>query len=107
MVADLFTAAGWQALCPAQTLTAPEAVDLIMSHPVQVLALSVTLTVHLNAAEQFIAAIRASSAGRVYILAGGTPFNLVPHLWRRIGADGSASTAQTAVRLAQQLFPQQ
>lgn len=104
LVADSFTAAGWHVLLPEDAPDAPAVIDLLLSRGINLLAISLTLPVHIRSAEKLIAEIRASDAGRVHILVGGAPFNLAPFLWRRIGADGCAADAESALRLAQDLL---
>jgi methanogenic corrinoid protein MtbC1 len=38
------------------------------------------------------------------ILVGGRPFNQDPELWKQVGADGSARSAQEAVKLANRML---
>ena len=40
---------------------------------------------------------------QVKIIIGGYPFNIVPDLWKKIGADAYARSADEAVSLANQL----
>ncbi len=104
MVADTFTAAGWRVLLPEDAPDAARVIDLLLTEDISLLAISLTLAVHIRSAEKLIAEVRASDAGRVHILVGGAPFNLAPFLWRRIGADGCAADAEGALRLAQDLL---
>jgi methanogenic corrinoid protein MtbC1 len=69
-----------------------------------VVALSATMTFHVRALADLIAAIRASRVGdRVKVMVGGYPFNAAPELWRRVGADGWARDAVEAVAVAGRL----
>jgi MerR family transcriptional regulator, light-induced transcriptional regulator len=49
--------------------------------------------------------VRASAQGPdVLILVGGYPFNIDRDLWRKIGADGNAEDAASALQLAGELL---
>ncbi|MFM2165541.1 MAG: hypothetical protein RL325_1978, partial [Planctomycetota bacterium] len=51
-----------------------------------------------------ISALRtACSEGRIPVMVGGGPFALIPDLWKVVGADGCASSASDAVRVAREL----
>lgn len=104
MVSDFFEMSGWDthflgANVPTQALLA-----MLRSMRCEVLCLSVTLTSHLGAAREIIAAVRKQrELSGVRVLVGGSPFNVQSDLWRRIGADASAPDAASAVRFAAQL----
>ena len=68
-----------------------------------VLAVSATMTFHVRAVADLIAAVRSEHGDAVKVLVGGYPFNVDPDLWRRIGADGSAPDALESVALAGRL----
>ena len=104
IVADLFELAGWDydflgASTPADSLLAAlpaMAPDLI--------ALSATMTYHLEAVEGFIQALRAKpETAHIPVLVGGLPFLIAETLWRRVGADGMAVDGEAAVRRGAEL----
>ena len=69
------------------------------------LALSATMTFHVSAVERVIADIRDAEGVRpAKIMVGGYPFNIVPELWRRIGADAWAPDAAQAITVADRLL---
>ena len=104
MVADHFEMAGWEAINLGAS-TPPEAVvRALQDFEIDLLAISAKQTVHLRAASEMIAAVRASPVKcKVPILIGGAPFALVPDLWKVIGADGSAASAADAVEVGARL----
>ena len=67
-------------------------------------ALSTMIALHLRSTATVIAAIRAlPKHGKVRVLVGGGPFLQVPDLWKKVGADGTASDAASAVIRADEL----
>lgn len=95
---DFLTRDGWEVVF----LDGDTQVDLMQSFRAaqpDLLAISVTLAVHLDAAAELIDAVRRSQQQSIKILAGGAAFSLVPYLWRRIGADGCAADADAGARI--------
>jgi methanogenic corrinoid protein MtbC1 len=69
-----------------------------------VLAVSATITAHVGAVAELIRQVREGLGDRpVHVIVGGYPFNIDPGLWRSVGADGSAASAEDAVALAARL----
>ena len=82
-------------------------VETVLQLKADVLAISATITHHVDAVEKLIAAIRRTLECRhVKIMVGGYPFKIAPNLWRTIGADGSADNAEGAVIEANRLTSQ-
>jgi methanogenic corrinoid protein MtbC1 len=100
MVADLFELHGWDTFYLGANTPVASVVETVEEHGADLLAVSVTMTLHLQQVERLIEAVRASTVGGVKILVGGYPFNLVPDLWQRFGADGYAPDAKRAISLA-------
>jgi methanogenic corrinoid protein MtbC1 len=104
MVADFFEMDGWDAMYlggnnPPEAIL--QALDEARPH---LLALSVTVASHVQNAERVIRTIREQDAYlKTKILVGGHPFNIAPDLWKKIGADGHARSADEAIKLANQL----
>jgi methanogenic corrinoid protein MtbC1 len=67
------------------------------------LALSVSLGLHLRAAAEMVAAAQRLEP-RVPVLVGGAPFRHDPELVRVLGADAHAADARTAEREARALL---
>lgn len=104
MVSDFFEIEGWDTFYLGANTPAPSLVQALRDREADVLALSATMSFHLRAVSDLIAAVRASDVGeRVKILVGGYPFNVVPDLWRIVGADAVARDAQHALAVADRL----
>jgi len=104
MVADLFEMEGWTTHYLGANTPVASVVQMVTERRADVLAVSATIAYHLPAIEALIAAVRNAPACRdVKILVGGYPFNVDPDLWKKVGADGSARTAQDAIALANEL----
>ena len=104
MVADFFEMEGWDTFYVGADAPAPSVVQAVAERGADVLAVSATITSHVPALRELVAAVRASpECANVKILAGGHPFNVAPGLWREVGADASASDAQGAVEAAGRL----
>ena len=103
MVADFFEMDGWNSYYLGSNMPFPDIVDAVATHKADVLAVGVTITRHVPEVEQLIRAARSSPAcATVKILAGGYPFNIDPGLAAKIGADGSAPDAGSAIALARE-----
>lgn len=106
MVADFFEMAGWDTYYLGANTPARSIVRAVEERGASVLAISATITAHVGAVADLIAAVRADLADRpqgnqpLRILVGGYPFNLVPDLWRTVGADAFAASAADAVAIA-------
>lgn len=104
MVADFFEMEGWDTIYLGANTPAGEVVGEVVSVEAQLVAVSVTLSEHVEAAAALIREIRSDArCAAVKVIVGGLPFNETPELWRRIGADGSARDAEQAIDLAERL----
>jgi len=104
MVSDLFELNGWDTHYLGANTPVPSILGAVREQHADVLAISATIIPHLRAVEELITQVRAApDCGAVKILVGGYPFNVVPEMWRRLGADGCAHDAATAVALANRL----
>lgn len=105
MVADFFEMEGWDTFYLGANTPTDSILGTLVERRADVLGISATITYHVSEVERLIQAVRTDPACRdVLVLVGGYPFNLAPDLWRRIGADGWAPDAQTAVDCARQLL---
>jgi methanogenic corrinoid protein MtbC1 len=101
MVADLFEMDGWETLYLGASTPIPAVVDQLLATPPHLLAISATIAPNVAAVAALVAAVRAEPAlAAVSVMVGGTPFNQAPGLWRRLGADGTAPDARSALALA-------
>jgi len=105
MVADFFEMGGWDTYFLGANMPTEGIIKTVAERQADVLALSATMTFHIGKVTDIIASLRASGASpRTRILVGGSPFNLSPELWMRVGADGYASDANTAVLEAERML---
>lgn len=104
MVADFLEMSGWDSYFLGAN-TPPESIlETVRRRRAHVVALSATMTFHVSKVTEMIAALRAQEAP-VHVLVGGYPFNISPDLWRKVGADGYAADAETAVAAANEALP--
>ena len=104
MVADFFEMEGWDTYYVGANTPTQSLLQAAAERRPHVLAVSATMTFHLRAVEELIAAARAAEALReVKIMVGGYPFDLEPELWRRVGADLYAADARQAVEAAERV----
>jgi len=101
-VAHAFAAAGWETVYLGANMPAAELGAATAEFGADVLCLSASLAVHVRAAAETVAAVRAASPGAA-IVVGGNPFLIVPDLWRIVGADAAAQDALAAVAKAEAL----
>ena len=105
MVADLLESEGWQVDCLGANMPTGDlvehAVDEMGRPQFHLFALSASTGLMVRATAGAIDALRAAAPEhRLPIMVGGGPFRLVPDLWRIVGADGCATSASEAVRVA-------
>ena len=101
MVADFFEMEGWDACYLGASTPADALVSAVVEWKPHLVAVSATLSTHIEEVAHVIARLRAEpGAAEVPILVGGNPFNTTPELWRRVGADGHAHTAREAIDVA-------
>jgi len=104
MVADFFEMDGWSTYYLGSSTPNAAVVAAITERRADVLAVSATISYHVEAVRELIRTVRQHpECEHVRILAGGYPFNQDPELWEKVGADGSASDAQQAIALADQM----
>ncbi|MDQ5852296.1 MAG: cobalamin-dependent protein [Chloroflexota bacterium] len=103
MVADLFELEGWKTIYLGANTPTSSIVKTVVDQKADVLALSATMTYHVQPVAEVIAVVRSSEARHVRILVGGYPFNRAPDLWKKIGADGYAPDASSAIAVANEL----
>ncbi|WP_437641712.1 cobalamin B12-binding domain-containing protein [Sorangium sp. So ce854] len=104
-VADFFEMAGWDTFYLGASTPTQDVIDEVSRRRADVLAVSATLGEQLPCVRALIAAARDDGrCSDVVLLVGGRPFRVVRGLWRQLGADGSAPSAEGAVRVAQGLL---
>lgn len=104
MVCDLLQLEGWDAVCLGADTPVDAVVAALKEHRPAVLGLSATLGFHVPQTRRFIEAVREAAHGtEVFVLVGGRPFDAVPDLWRRVGADAYSPSASAAVETVRSL----
>lgn len=99
MVADFLEMSGWDSYFLGANTPSQSILQVARERQAHVLALSATMTFHVSKVMEMIAALRAQALP-IRVIVGGYPFNLSPDLWRKVGADGYAADAETAVAAA-------
>ncbi|AUX42341.1 hypothetical protein SOCE26_037710 [Sorangium cellulosum] len=103
-VADFFEMAGWDTFYLGANTPTEHVLREVARRKADVLAVSAALSDHLPGVRALIRAARDDDVCReVVLLVGGQPFRMVHHLWRRLGADGWAPSAEGAVHVAERL----
>jgi methanogenic corrinoid protein MtbC1 len=99
MVSDFFEMEGWDTFYLGASTPITGVLQQVAERTPHVLAISATMSFHVHAVADLIAAARG--AGKPpRILVGGAPFNSTPGLWEDVGADGFARDAAEAVAVA-------
>ena len=104
MVCDFFEMDGWDTYYLGANMPDNQLQEALKEFKSDILALSVTLPSHVSKAGLLIKKIKENSElSNLKIMVGGYPFLMNPELWQKIGADGFASNANQAVKLANEL----
>lgn len=105
MVSDFFERDGWDTYYMGANMPDASIIGAVKEQRADILAISVTMSFDINKVEGLINKIRKDAAlSNLKIIVGGHPFNHIPELWKRVGADGSAQNARQAVELANQMM---
>lgn len=92
IVCDFLEMEGWSSIYVGANTPAADIIRLIVREKADVLAISATMTFHVQRVREIIDAVRKSMLP-VKIIVGGLPFRMSPDLWKNIGADGFARNA--------------
>jgi len=104
VLADFFDISGWRAVHLGASVPAAELATALQYFDGQLLVLSAALSVQLPKVRDAIVAVRRIEDRPVRIMVGGLAFNEAPELWKKLGADGYAADARSAVRLGGELL---
>lgn len=105
MVADFFEMEGWNSHYLGANTPISSIIQTIESSKSQIIAISATMTFHVNNVKELITEIRSHEVSKnIKILVGGYPFNMAKNLWKEIDADGSAPNAEGAINVANQII---
>ncbi|MCX8034588.1 MAG: cobalamin-dependent protein, partial [Thermodesulfovibrio sp.] len=77
-----------------------ELIKLLIKVKPRIVAISVTMPFNLERAESLIKSVRKVEKVRPKIIVGGIAFNIIPEIYKEIGADFWASDAKQAVEIA-------
>lgn len=106
MVTDFFEMQGWDTYYLGANMPIDGVIRFLSDHKPECLAISATMTFHVNAVEDMIRRIRSAPEipSNLKILVGGYPFKVAHDLWKQVGADGFAQNATDATILAEKLI---
>ena len=105
MVTDFFEMEGWDTHYLGANMPDSHLIQSVKENDADVLAISVTLPLHISRAKNLIEKLRKESEfENLKIMVGGYPFKVVPDLWKKIGADASAGSAYDAIETANKLI---
>lgn len=97
---------GWKTIYLGPDVPAADLPVTINCFDADLVLLSIGLSSQLKSLRQTIEQIRSKSQQPVSIMVGGNGFHGAPDLWRDIGADGFATSAEEALVLAQEILNQ-
>lgn len=105
MVTDFFEMEGWDTYYLGANMPDNHLIQSIKEYNADVLAISVTIPLHISTAKDLIQKLRdESELDNVKIIVGGYPFKMIPDLWKKVGADGWAESADDAIEIANKLI---
>ena len=104
MVSDFFELEGWDTFYLGANSPTEDVIEEIIRRDADMLAISVTMTSFLSTAKELIQSVREHpECGDIKILIGGRPFMISDGFWKEFGADGFASDAREAIKIANSL----
>jgi methanogenic corrinoid protein MtbC1 len=104
MAADVLRSAGWTVHFLGSQLPVEECLHYLRSVSCDLLAVSVTLEIHLPSLQRLIRELRADpTLTGIPVLVGGQAFSGGERVWRATGADGAAADARDVVAQAERL----
>ena len=105
MVADTFELNGWNTYYLGANMPDTDIIGALIEQKPDLLALSVTMPIHLSRATILIEKIRNEiDLNKLKIILGGYSFNVDQSLWKKMKADGMAHNCNEALILANQLI---
>ncbi|WP_373523524.1 B12-binding domain-containing protein [Aquiflexum sp.] len=107
MVTDFFEMDGWDTYYLGANMPDNQLMEALIEHKADILALSVSLPIHVSKAVTLIKKIRGNNDfANLKIMVGGYPFLNNMNLWKKVGADAFAKNANQAVAFANELVNQ-
>lgn len=105
MIADLFEMDGWNSFYYGANTPQSSLIREIEIYKPDILAVSATMTFNLESVADLIKKVRSRAELKDQkIIVGGYPFNLAKNLWEKIGANGFAEDALSAIKMAEKLI---
>ena len=96
MVVDRYEREGCHVLYLGANTPIGAVVTAVAESRARTLALSATMTPHINQVARTIEALRADTRTRpTNVIVGGLPFIIAPDIWHKIGADASATDVES------------
>lgn len=101
MVTDFLEADGWNTYYLGSDIPTQNVLRALKDRKADMLVISATMSFNLDSVSSLIKAVRSSKdCKNVKIMVGGRAFNISKQLWKVVDADGYASTAEEAVKVA-------
>lgn len=105
MVADFFEMDDWNVYYTGANTPVKCILEAVRDQKADAVALSITMPSRLPKVQYLIRSLRADAAtAHIKIIIGGYPFNILPDLWKQVGADAYATGADDAVAAANRLM---
>jgi MerR family transcriptional regulator, light-induced transcriptional regulator len=104
MVCDLFELRGWKTFYLGASMPPGDLLRFIDERRPDVIGISAIYDLNVGSVRQVIPRLRRNAPRNMRILTGGRPFLIQPALWRDVGADGTAGTADESVDVAERLL---
>lgn len=99
MVADLLEIEGYDTIHLGANTPNQAIVDTLINHKSSLLAISVTLPIHLKKLNKLVSTIRSNNdLSSLKIIVGGYVFNRNPNLWKQLNVDGHGVDAEDAIK---------
>jgi methanogenic corrinoid protein MtbC1 len=103
MVADMLKADSWNIKYLGANSPADDLLKLALQTKPAFVAISVTMPFNLYSAKNMINVLKSNPAlEKTKILLGGGALNIMPDLWKHLGADGYAKNVRNAVDIARE-----
>lgn len=102
IVADFLEVDGWDVYYLGANIPDQELIKLIKKTKPKLLAISVTMPFNIENAQRVIKTVKKLKNVNPKIIVGGIAFNMMPDIYKKIGADFWANDAKKAVEIASQ-----
>jgi len=103
MICDFLESNGWKTIFIGSSSTISSVLDILKNHSVDVLGISVSLSIYLKDTEEMINRVKKEYP-EIKILVGGNAINGNERLVKKIGADGTAYDANEIIPVTNKLI---